>query len=543
MGHLPPRLASLPLGDEFGHGSTSGAALQRSHSDGAVRAAESESESASGREHEKLRRELGRLDTIFFLISAMVVVDTIGAIAVGGGQAFTWLVVLFVFFFIPSALASAELGAAIPQEGGPYVWVRTAFGRYAGSLTSLLYWAGTPMWLGGSVTIVAITVWEQFVSDLATSQMYLFGCVFIAIATLAAIVPLRYGKWVPTTGAVGQIALLAFFTVTVVIYGLRHGVHGISVGDLTPSASVFIAVVPVLLYSFVGVELPSTAGEEMVDPRRDIPVAIFRAGVGQALMYALPILAVLVVLPAEQITSLHGLIDAMKTVFTVYGGTVAADGTATLTGAGLVLGWAGAAAFIWVLLASGAAWIMGSGRVQAAACLDGAGPRVLGRISARSGVPVVMGLLSGGVSLAAMLLDLAVTRGDGQKYFSAALTAAIALIVLAYLLIFPSFLALRLRRPDLPRPFLVPGGVRVVWLVTILATGWSLLATLSLLWPGVGTGDPDAALPGGFEGQRLPFELLVLSPVVAVVLAATAFYLSQRGGFSWRRTARKSRRS
>ena len=34
----------------------------------------------------------------------------------------------------------------------------------------------------------------------------------------------------------------------------------------------------------------------------------------------IPILAVLVVLPAEQVTSLGGLIDAMKTVFTVYGG-------------------------------------------------------------------------------------------------------------------------------------------------------------------------------------------------------------------------------
>ena len=72
-------------------------------------------------EHAKLRRELGRFDTVFFLISAMVAVDTIGAIAVGGGQAFTWLAVLFVTFFIPSALASAELGAAIPEEGGVLV--------------------------------------------------------------------------------------------------------------------------------------------------------------------------------------------------------------------------------------------------------------------------------------------------------------------------------------------------------------------------------------------------------------------------------------
>ena len=106
---------------------------------------------AAAAERGKLRRVLGRMDTVFFLISAMVVVDTIGAIAVGGGETFTWLVVLFVTFFIPSALASAELGAALPEEGGAYVWVRRAFGRYAGALTSLLYWAGTPMWLGGSV--------------------------------------------------------------------------------------------------------------------------------------------------------------------------------------------------------------------------------------------------------------------------------------------------------------------------------------------------------------------------------------------------------
>ena len=130
---------------------------------------------------------------------------------------------------------------------------------------------------------------------------------------------------------------------------------------------------------------------------------------------------------------------------------------------------------------------MGAGRAQAAACLDGAGPRVLGRISARSGVPVIMGLVSGAISLLAMAADLAVAGRDNQKYFSAALVVSIALIVLAYLLIFPAFVALRLREPNLDRPFRVPGGVRMAWLVTGLATGWSLLAAVCLLWPGLGT--------------------------------------------------------
>jgi glutamate:GABA antiporter len=479
-------------------------------------------------ERRKFQRVLGRLDTVFFLISAMVVADTIGAIAVGGGQAFTWLVVLAVTFFIPSALISAELGAAIPEEGGAYVWVRRAFGRYAGALTSLLYWAGTPVWLGGSVAVVAMAVYQQFLGGLSLAGLYLFGAVFIAVATAGAIVPLRYGKWIPASGAIGQIALLAFFTVSVALYGMQHGVHGISAADLTPSRTVFIAIVPVLLYSFVGVELPASAAEEMINPRRDIPAAIGRAGIGQALMYGIPILAVLIVLPAERITSLHGLIDALETVLTSYGGTTGPGGGVVLTGWGDVLGWICAVVFIWVLAASGSAWIMGAGRAQAAACLDGAGPRVLGRISPRSGVPVIMGLVSGAISLLAMTAYLTVAGADTQKYFSAALVVSIALIVLAYLLIFPAFLALRLREPGLDRPFRVPGGTRIAWLIAGLATGWSALATICLLWPGLGTADPDAALPAGFASQRGQFELLVLIPIAVVIAVTTAYHFGTR---------------
>ena len=484
--------------------------------------------SPASTEFSKLRRELRRVDTIFFLISAMVAVDTVGAIAVGGAQAFTWLLVLFATFFIPSALASAELGAAIPEEGGAYVWVRTAFGRFTGALTSLLYWAGTPMWLGGSLAVVAIAVYESFHSPLSTAGALIFGVVFIGGATVGAIVPLHYGKWLPSSGAIGQIVLLTFFTGSAVVFGIENGFHGLPAGDFSPSYGVFIAIVPILLYSFVGIELPSTAAEEMVDPRRDIPVAIARAGLGQLMMYGIPILTILLVVPSDHLSSLNGLIDAMKTVFTVYGGSVDPDGSVTLTGFGAVLGAVGGALFIWVLFASGTAWIMGAGRAQAAACLDGAGPAVFGRISQRTGVPVVMGLISGGVALATMVVYLLATDGDGQKYFSVGLTVAVAMIVLAYLLIFPAFVALRIRRPDLPRPFRVPGGLATAWVISIVSTAWALLATICLLWPGFASSNPDASLPAGFEGQRATFELLVLCPVALVLPICAGLYVLGR---------------
>lgn len=482
-------------------------------------------DSGTAVQRSRLRRELRRLDTIFFLISAMVVVDTIGAIAIGGAQTFTWLLVLFVFFFVPSALCSAELGAAMPEEGGVYVWVRRCFGRFAGGAASLLYWAGTPMWLGGSVAVVAMAVVGRFLGRLDMAGMYVFGTGFIAVATVAAIVPLRIGKWIPTSGALTQIVLLAFFVATAVVYGLDHGLHGLSGGAFVPTDHTFILVVPILIYSFVGIELPTSAAEEMVDPRRDIPAAIGRAGIGQLFMYAVPILTVLLVLPPARVSSLHGLIDAMATVFAVYGGHVDGHGHVLLTGMGSAVGAVAGLAFVWVLLASGATWVMGAGRAQAAACMDGAGPRWLGHISERTGVPVNMGLVTGGLSLLTMIVDLSLTSGNGQRYFSAALTVAVALIMLAYLIIFPTFVALRIQEPDLERPFRVPGGRPFAWLITTLATGWSLLATVCLLWPGVLTAHSDTALPAGFAGDRGGFELLVLGPIV-LLLAFYALYAS-----------------
>ncbi len=93
-----------------------------------------------------------------------------------------------------------------------------------------------------------------------------------------------------------------------------------------------------LLFNYVGFELPSSAGEEMTNPKRDVPFAIARSAVASVLLYALPVLGILVVLPASAVTNFGGFADAMKDVFTVYGGSIAKDGTPTLSGAGTALG-------------------------------------------------------------------------------------------------------------------------------------------------------------------------------------------------------------
>src|SRR4051812_31513116 len=130
-------------------------------------------------EKSKLQKSLRRFDLIFFLICTLVGLDTIGAVAKNGAQGFTWLVFLAVLFFVPYGLLMAELGAAFPFEGGPYVWSRLAFGRFTAAIVTVLYWLSNPIWLGGTLTILAVSTFEEFFTPLSGLPKVLFSLAFI----------------------------------------------------------------------------------------------------------------------------------------------------------------------------------------------------------------------------------------------------------------------------------------------------------------------------------------------------------------------------
>ena len=75
---------------------------------------------------------------------------------------------------------------------------------------------------------------------------------------------------------------------------------GFPVGDLKPTGAIFLALVPLLLFNYVGFELQNGAAEEMEDPQKDVPLSVLRSGIIGVLLYAIPIFAILVVLPAGE---------------------------------------------------------------------------------------------------------------------------------------------------------------------------------------------------------------------------------------------------
>ena len=512
--------------------------IQSGHSISVLRANESESpleqESAgpaiiavdtpaANEERSKFQRTVGRWDTAFLMLAAIIVLDTLGAVSSYGAQSFTWLIVMVVFFLVPYGLITAELGTAFAEEGGPYVWVKLAFGRAAAAVVATMYWVDNPIWLAGTLAITAMAAFSTFFVELSLSWQYVFGLLFIWAGIASVIMALKFGKWVATIGAAIRIFLIAFFTVTVLIYAGQHGLHGFGGGAFKPTWLVFLAAAPILIFNLEGFELPSAASEEMVNPKRDVPFAVLRSGIGTLLFYGIPVLAILLVLPPSRLSNVGGFLDALQQVFVVYGGHLTSSG-AVLTGAGKVLADIAAIGVIIGLLSSAVTWLIGSDRAQAVAGYDGAAPRAFGYFSRRLGTPIVVNLVSGVVSTIVLVLTLTLTSGNTAKYFSATLGVVISMVTIVYLLIFPAVIKLRYSHPDVPRPYRIPWGKFGLWTAGILTTAWCALTTIAIIYPGIGTAHPDDSLPEGFEHQRLEYTLSQVIPLVVMIGIGLLFY-------------------
>jgi amino acid transporter len=417
-------------------------------------------------------------------------------------------------------LLTSEVGSAFTQEGGPYEWVKLAFGRKHGAIFSILYWITNPLWVGGSLAFIAHDAWSANISGVGTATFgdYFFKLVFIWISIGVAIISLRYGKWIPNAGAILRAVVLGFFSLTVIIYGFKHGVAGFQWGHLSPTRAIFFGLVPLLLFNYVGFELQSGAAEEMENPQRDVPLSVLRSGITGVLMYAIPILCILVVLPASKVTSIGGFIDAVTITFHgVYGG------------AAHVLLVLMTLCFIGALVTSGAVWMIGSDRIQAVAAYDGAFFPFFGVFNRRFGTPVRVNVMSGIASSVFCVAAIIMLKHQSTaNAFTVVLDIAISTTLLSYLWIFPAVLKLRYTHPTVRRPYVHPWGMAGIWISTILTTFWIALGSFEAVFPdalekvfGVGYG-----FKGSWGVGRGEFEALTLGTLAVIVVFGLLGYIA-----------------
>lgn len=469
-------------------------------------------------QEKRLVKSLRRFDIVFFILAAYISLDTIGSIAAGGTQSLFWAVFIVITFMIPNAFMFAETGSAFPEEGGPYQWVKFAFGRLPAGVFSVLYWITNPLWLGGSLCFIAFDTYSTFLVKTESGSIgeWAFKLAFIWVAIGLAVVSLKSGKQIVNIAAQAKIGVLVIMVGTTAVYGLENGFQPFDIAGLTPTVGGFMAVAPIILFSYVGFEAPNAASGEMFDPQRDTAPSIRIGSVVSALAYVLPVLAILLVVPQEEVGGLAGFMDAVKTVFSVYGG--ASD---------FLLGIA-ALLFILGLLGLGSSWMMATDRVQAIAAADGAFLNGwFGEFSLRMGTPVRVNVLSGIMSTIFLTAAMTLVSGDAGAVFTVVLSCAVSTLLVSYIILIPAIMKLNRGFPAVVRPYVAPGGKRGFQAMGVVVFLYICLGSLGVVFPG--TVEGLLGVEYNFEEiwglSRGPVQLFTLGTLAVVVLIGVVGYL------------------
>jgi glutamate:GABA antiporter len=406
-----------------------------------------------------LDRVLGRADLLLFSISAILTIDSLASAASMGVTWFTWWGITMVVFFIPYGLMTAEMGAAWPGEGGLLIWVNEGMGRRWGSLASWFYWINNAYWIPSVYMIFAGTFDSMFLHLKSTWVEAFIAIVLTWITVGIGVVRLEVSKWIPNVGAIVKTAIfvsLGVLGIASLMMG-RPPANDFSLAQFVPRWSDSLAFLPVLLYNTLGFELMSSAGDEMRDPQKDVPRAILVSGFAISIIYTLGALGILLAVPLHDLSMLTGTWDALAVLGKPWG--AAGDTIVLLLGLG----------FLYACVGNIVTWSLGVNRVAAAAAQEGTFPAVLGHLHPRFKTPatafVIMGLISTG-----LLIGNAALASSAANVFWMIFKLSGLCFMISYLMVFPSFLLLRYRHPERPRPYLLPFGAPGAWGATLVCT-------------------------------------------------------------------------
>src|SRR6202008_1356661 len=135
----------------------------------------------------------------------------------------------------------------------------------------------------------------------------------LLVAVLLNIIGLNIGKWLQNAGGVGTyLPLLMLAGVALLVY-FKHGsvTHFTWANMMPPWNWDTVNFWSQIAFAFTGLELVSAMSEEVRDPRRTLPRAVFGAGALIALMYIAGTFAILALVPAQNIDAQSGVFNAI----------------------------------------------------------------------------------------------------------------------------------------------------------------------------------------------------------------------------------------
>jgi amino acid transporter len=404
------------------------------------------------------RRVMGFRDLVLFYVVTGISLRWIASAAAAGPSSIVIWIGAWLAFYVPLSLSVIELSSRYPHEGGLYVWSKHAFGNFSGFMSAWTYWASNLPYFPAILYFAASNViymrphaWGYLSSN--PTFYIIFSLVTLGVATFLNVVGLDIGKWLHNVGALAMGIPVVIVIVMGAVAWHRFGSATVfTFHSMIPSTHFNDMIFwSLLIFAFGGCETGSFMGEEIKNPRRTVPWALFAGGIAVALGYIFGTVGVLLALPASQVSSLQGLMQAIST-------------TAGKIGFSSVIPFA---AFLIALSNVGAAgaYLAAVARLPFVAGIDRFLPSAFGKLHPRWKSPWVALLTQGVLGAVFIFLGQAGTSVKGAYDVMVAMTVITYFI--PYLYLFAAMIKLQ-NEPAGPEVIRVPRGKPVAIVVALV---------------------------------------------------------------------------
>ncbi|MEU0127108.1 amino acid permease [Streptomyces sp. NPDC006289] len=399
-------------------------------------------ESGGDLEGHGLRRTMGLFQLVCFGVGAIVGTGIFVGLSDSVAEAGPAVLVSFVLAAITcvfTAFSFAELGGAIPVSGSSYSFAYATLGERTAFLV------GWCLLLEYGVSVSAVAVgWSQYVNELLDSLVgrslpaaLSSGPADGGVINLPAIVVIMMAATLLVRGireSAGATAAMAVLKIGILVAFCAIAFSAFEDGNLSPFASHGIAGVTagasVAFFSYIGFDAITTAGEEVKNPRRNIPIAIMICIGVVTLLYCAVALGAIGALGADAVSdkpAALSLVVDQVTESDIGGGIIAFGAVVAI--ASVVL-----------------AVMYGQTRILMSMSRDGLVPRIFERVSPKTRTPVANTWIVASV--------FAVPAAFSSLDVVVNLTTIGTLATMAVVNV--AVVVLRRRNPELRRSFRVP---------------------------------------------------------------------------------------
>lgn len=379
----------------------------------------------------------------------------------GWNSVFGWLITVAGSLCL--AAIFSKLVRAMPEAGGPYIYMREAFGAAPAFAVAWAYWI--TMWMGNAAIAVAGV---SYLSHLfpALSSPAVAVATTIAFVWMFTLLNLRgarmAGRFQLVVTLIKILPLIAIILLALWVLG-SEGTTVVAPFHAADINLPSIATATTLtLWAMLGLEAATVPADKVIDPQKTIPRATMLGTGGAGLIYIFVCSAIVLMLPGATLSVSSA---PFADFFDRFWGT----------NVGMVVAAFGAISALGALNG----WVMCQAELPAALARDGLFPRWLAGKDAR-GVPVNAHLLSTGLLTIVLLLNM--TKSTAQLFeFLILITTSVILVVYVGCALAAGWL---MRQGRLPRSaafaLIVAGGVLYgAW--TVVGAGFEALSWAAVL--------------------------------------------------------------